>query len=199
MPNYCDYEMKVVGKPASIKEFISVIQADYDYATNVFTGPRHMYRVFEAHVVQEPDMEELDENGNAECIISGYCAWSVAACMLDIGYGSYYSDVRRDQSFGTSPDVKRRDTHLLLESENLGLDIEVFSKEPGMCFQEHYLIKNGELTVNETHEYNLVYWDKDEYPTIEEFNEDNGTDYLETDFDEDGFFEVGGIEWAYEI
>ena len=81
MPNYCDYEMKVVGKTNCIKEFIKVMQADYNYGTNEFTGPRHMYRVFEAYVDQEP--EAIDEYGNAECIISGYCAWSVASCMLD--------------------------------------------------------------------------------------------------------------------
>lgn len=197
MPNYCDYEMKVVGKTNCIKEFIKVMQADYNYGTNEFTGPRHMYRVFEAYVDQEP--EAIDEYGNAECIISGYCAWSVASCMLDQDC-TYYRDVRKNpETYGISGDVERRDTHLVLESKNLGLDIEVFSRETGMCFEEHYLIKHGEMIKEEVLEYHEPYWDKDEYPTMEAFNKEQGTNYTEVDFDENGFYISDDVNWEYEI
>ena len=45
-------------------------------------------------------------------------------------------------------DVKKEIINLI-ESERLNLDIEVYSEECGMCFQEHYVILKGDLVCDE--------------------------------------------------
>lgn len=140
MPNYCDYDMRVVGKKENVDEFINVIKADYNYGKEIPATSKHLFRVFEADVLD--DYCYTKEDGRYSCDINGYCAWSVYCCMLE-GTGTYYNDCKErypDKFMGTS---------LLKLSKELDLDIEVFSEEPGVCFSEHYLIKNGELLIEE--------------------------------------------------
>lgn len=119
MPNYCDFNMHVRGRKEDIDEFIGVM-LDYDL-------PRHFWRVFEA----EQTLCHTDENNMTVVYIDGYCAWSVYTCMCT-GVHTYANDV-----------AEERRTSLQKESERLNLDIEVYSDEPGVGFQEHYLYKNG--------------------------------------------------------
>jgi hypothetical protein len=188
MPNYCNYSMCVVGKQRkNVEEFIKVINADYNYGTMEFSYDRHMFRVFEATA------DEIEDRGDGtfEVIINGYCAWSVASCMLEHGY---YRDVKRDY-----PD-NFRGTTLPLESKRLGLDIEVFSEESGMCFQEHYIISNGELEVDETEDWEEI-WVED-YETKEDAEEDLEIKITDEEWEigsEEGYFTRGGFDWDFEI
>lgn len=188
MPNYCNYSMCVVGKQRkNIEEFIEVMNADYNYSTMEFDYNRHMFRVFEA--VNDEIEERYD--GSFQTIINGYCAWSVASCMLEHGY---YRDVKRDY-----PD-NFRGTTLPLESKRLGLDIEVFSEESGMCFQEHYVISGGELEVEETVDWEEVWIDN--YETKEEAEEDLEMKITDEEWEiglDEGYFTRGGFDWDFEI
>ncbi len=125
MPNYCYYEMHVKGKRENIEEFVKVM-TDYE-------RPQHFWRVFSAYT----DYRAPDQDGLTIASIAGDCAWSVYSCMC-IGPCTYAGDV----------DESRR-TSLQKESERLQLEIEVFSDEPGMCFQEHYLYNKGDELVAE--------------------------------------------------
>ena len=190
MPNYCDYSMCVRGTKEAINEFIKVIQADYDYSENKFSFDRHLFRVFEANV------NEFEEVGDAQyrAIIDGYCAWSVSCCMLNSGDYSYYHtfEQRFKESF--------RGTTLLQESEKLNLAIEVFSQEPGCCFSEYYLIKNGELEESDCvkfYEYCI-----DDYKTKEEAEKELTT--VITDYEWNNRHNVpwitrGGFEWDFSL
>ena len=120
MPNYCYYEMRVRGKRENIEEFVKVM-TDYE-------RPKHFWRVFSAYT----DYDEPDENGLTTAMISGDCAWSVHCCMC-IGPCTYAGDA--DEEYRTS---------LQDESKRLQLEIEVYSDEPGMAFQEHYHYDKGE-------------------------------------------------------
>ena len=137
MPNYCSYDMKVKAKnKENLLEFIKIIQSDYDYNNNKFTAARHLWRVFEADC-EEDEIEESEDCFSI--IIYGDCAWSVNCCMLE-GAHTYYNDHLNDP----------RNSSLLRESKILDLEIEVFGEELGAGFQEHYIIKNGEITLEET-------------------------------------------------
>lgn len=191
MPNYCYYEMRVKGKPENVNQFILSLQSDYGYTPveisnrmltyprgkmliypndnnrRVFKviqpGPPHLFRVFEANLIRDQCYYiPPDENGDIIRTVSGYCAWSVYSCMFEGGC-TYYNDFMRDFGiryigfFGTTiPKLSRL----------LNLDIEIFSEETGVCFQEHYRVTNGNIIINdevhitvnydeETQEYNI--------------------------------------------
>ena len=187
MPNLCSYSMCVKGKKQNIEEFIKVIKADYNYGTMEFSYDRHLFRVFDA------DYDEIEQVGdNAyQVIIYGDCAWSVSSCMLD-SYHSYYSQLKERYP------KEFRGTTLQIESERLNLDIEVFSEECGMCFQEHYIIRKGELEVDECvdwQEYDLT-----EFKTKEEGEKEYGIEITDEEWEKEEFIGRGGFEnWNFEI
>ena len=87
-----------------------------------YTHPqKQFYRVFSADVYESED--------DYVCI-SGDVAWSVYCAFLSLTgkcehTGKYYTFIS---------DVSRE----------LQLEIEIYSSEPGMCFQEHFLFDKGE-------------------------------------------------------
>lgn len=186
MPNYCNYSMCVVGKKKNVEEFIKVMQADYNYGTMEFSHDRHMFRVFEA----ECDGVEERCDDTYQAIINGYCAWSVTSCMLE---GGYYREFKRD--YGDNC----RGTTLLIESKRLNLDIEVYSEECGMCFQEHLIVRDGELTTDECvdwYEYCI-----DEYDTKEEAEAELDIEITDEEWNSgESYISSGGFEsWDFEI
>lgn len=189
MPNYCYYSMCAIGSKDSIEEFIKVIQADYDYGTMEFSYDRHFFRVFEA------DDDEIKKIGPHlyQVTISGNCAWSVSSCMFNDHSTSYYASLksRYPKDF--------RGTTLPIESERLNLNIEVFSEECGMCFQEHYVIINGDIIVRE-----CVDWEEyclEDYETKEEAEEDLGIEITDEEWESgEPYISRGGFgEWDFTI
>ena len=163
MPNYCDYGMAVRGYKDNVEEFIRIIKADYNYNTNEFTHNRHFFRVFEANVE-----EDYITYGLERCVkIYGYCAWSVYSCMFP-GPFTYYGDNNKYSLIKESERLQYG-THILQETKRLNLYIEIFSQEPGMGFQEHYYIANGNTIQNEEYELNM-YWldDVQEYYNVDD-------------------------------
>ena len=202
MPNYCYYEMRVKGKPENVNQFILSLQSDYGYtpveiSNRMLTYPRgkmliypndnnrrvfkvrqqisspHLFRVFEANVNEsECFCLPPDESGNIIRSLYGYCAWSVYSCMFE-GKCTYYDDFMRDFGiryigfFGTTiPKLSRL----------LNLDIEIFSEETGVCFQEHYRVTNGNIIIN------------DEVQITVDFNEETQEDIIQ-----------GGFDWKFNI
>ena len=188
MPNYCNYSMKVNGTKANVDEFIKIIQTDYNFDDNGKCNvDRHFWRVFEADVT-----DEIIEDDFKSVIITGYCAWSVYSCMFD-GPNTYQSHHPNPEDGGTT---------LPLESARLQLDIELFSEEPGCEFMEHYLIRNGEVEIDDCVEFSE--YCTDDYETVEEMNDDLETDITQEEFNYanencDGYVRRGGLEWDFEI
>lgn len=177
MPNICDYEMRVVGRAPDVDAFVRLLQADYD------EFPKHFWRVFSAEIYNE--IESVSD-GTKTVDIIGDCAWSVHACMRE-GAGSYMWGEPNES------------TSLREQSELLHLQIEVFSSEPGMCFQEHYLYEFGEEIEDECVEYCETYFEDEK-----DFNErkaNGGLDgYTWDDVDENGVIKSGGFgEWSFKI
>ena len=132
-----------------------------------YNEPEHLWRIFSASIYDEAE---------GEIYVEGDCAWSIESCCR-----SGYTE------------------HDLLESNSrqLNLEIEVWSEEPGIGFQEHYVYKKGECIKDESVDYYEYNWDKTEYPTFEEYNNDifdGNCPVDESDFDEDGYATDGGFE-----
>ncbi|MGN8644208.1 hypothetical protein ACTQZR_12885 [Catenibacterium mitsuokai] len=184
MPNLCDYSMKIVGKKEDIADFIEVMQCDYDYENYEFSFNRHMGgRVFEA--IEDSEGITL-ENGKYSIEIYGNCAWSVQACMTD-GNFTYYKEFKDE--YGDNS----RSTTLQLESERLHLDIEVYSNEIGIGFQEHYLIKEGHTKISESVDFSA--YCIEDYETKEEAELDNDLTITDEEWsDNDGYIYRGGFK-----
>lgn len=141
-----------------------------------YNTEKNFERVYEAETVFE---EGNDKNYSME--IFGNCAWSVACSMVD-------------KTFDNRPER----TTLAEESKRLNLDIEVYSTEPGMCFAEHFRFKNGRKLIDDCVDYNEFYWNRNDFPTIEELNAEYGTNYTEDDFDmNDCHIEGGFGDWIF--
>ena len=160
MPNICVGTVKVRGYKDNVEEFTRIIQSNYDYGKPEldFHKP-HFWRVFEAYIAS---YETFGLLAVAEYDIS--CAWSVAACMLP-GKFSYYDDTK-DGING----IKTYGTHLLEIGKKLNLDVEIFSSEPGVGFQEHYRIQSGIMCEDECTEYHELYIG--EYETYQDLIDD---------------------------
>ena len=188
MANYCYYSMCVVGSKDSIEEFIKVIQADYNYDTMNFSYDRHLFRVFEAI---DDDIEKIGPN-LYRVTISGNCAWSVASCMFDTHSTSYYSSLK-----SRYPDAFKGTT-LPIESERLNLQIEVFSEECGMEFQEHYVIINGDVKVDECIDYYEYYIE--EFATKEEAEKELEMEITDEEWENEDYITRGGFDsWDFSI
>lgn len=162
MANICSFSMKVIGKEENIAKFIDMMKQK---------GTVWMGR---GATVDFTDIEEL-ENGKYGCQIGGDTKWSVKASM--IGDAIRMRTEPDKWYFGDDVDKTKLTFITLYEAcEQLQLDMEVYSEEPGCGFQEHYVFVDGQLVTEETTDY------------TEEYNEE--TDEWESS---------GGFEWDFEI
>ena len=186
MPNYCMYQMRIQGKPNDVAEVIKVIQADYNYDTMQFSADKHLFRVFDADIMDDEIV------GNVrDVVINGSCAWSVFSCMME-GDGTYYSSFKDTY-------VQFRGTTLVQLSKKYSVMIEVYGEESGCEFQEHYLIHNGELLIDDTVRYIELYKEylEEDETTLAEVLEESGFT-MDDVTDEDDYYRIGGFEsWDF--
>ena len=159
MPNYCYANIIVRGRKDCVDEFYNILCADYsyykknkdgtiDYASNEWcTDPEnfshipHFFRIFDAEEWESNDLSAVYKCSQIDI----ECAWSVFTCMFP-GTWTYYD------KFETDHHGNHFGTHILEVSKRLQLEIEIWSKEEGMEFQEHYKICSGILVINETYD-----------------------------------------------
>lgn len=146
MPNYCNYEMKIIGSKKAIQRVVECLEANYNYDEGK-PSHKHFFRVFECYV------EDLEDNGDGTFtqFLCGDCAWSVYSCMCSGDY-TYFNDGKK--SFGENF------MGTTLQEQSQDCEIEVFSEEEGMQFSEHYIFKNGECLVNDCVEIKLAGYTK---------------------------------------
>lgn len=132
----------------------------------------HMWRVFDATIY-----EEKGTDSDYELYITGYCAWSIESCCRSSGYSGGVDLL----------EVNTRELNLLLE---------VWTQEIGFGFQEHYIYEEGNCVVDEECNIESFWWDKDEFPTYEEFKAEYEDAPSEEEFEANGTDEVivGGFE-----
>lgn len=172
MPNICTGFMNVRGYSSNVDEFIAILQAKYSYCKDSangdysycvdpknFTHIPHFFRVFSA-----VPFDEVQHSGVYKCVsIEFEVAWSVHSCMFP-GSITYYNDYELDhkgEHFAST---------ILIESKRLQLEIEIWSYEPGIAFQEHYKICSGVLVKDECFDFSIACLEG--YSNYEEFIND---------------------------
>ena len=181
MANICSFSMKVRGEHKNIAKF---------YDAMMQNGSVYMGRGADAEIVYE------DEDGTAQ--IDGWCKWSVSSAMVtnaismrtepDIWY------------WGEGVDASKIEFITLFEAcRKWNVDMEVYSEEPGCCFQEHYVVINGDTVCDERVEWNEYCIDN--YKTKEEAEAELGIEIADEEWNcGDTFISRGGFEnWDFEI
>ena len=178
MANLCNYEMKIVGEKKSRDSFIKALTQD---------GSEWIGR---GGVV---NLENEDEDS---CIIFGYCKWSINASMIKDAismrtepenWDFINKETKDNHSFITLPEA----------SAKYNLNIEAYSEEPGCCFAEHLLIRNGQVDINETTEYHEYYIG--DYETKEEAEKETGLDISDEEWGDSDYITSGGFNGDFEI
>lgn len=186
MPNYCGYQMRIQGNTDDVEKVIETLHAHYDYGNMTFDTDKHLFRVFSADI-----MDDETVNGVRDVIINGDCAWSVFSCMME-GDGTYYSSFKDTY-------VQFRGTTLVQLSKKYSVMIEVYGEESGCEFQEHYLIHNGELLIDDTVRYIELYKEylEEDETTLEEVLAESGMT-MDDVVDEDDYYRIGGFKsWDF--
>ena len=87
-------------------------------------------------------------------------------------------------------------TNIINEAKRLALTIEIYSEEPGLCFQEWYRVVCGEWTIDETGEFSE--WWLDEWATYQQMQADLGKG-CKIPFDEEEFKQAKLYDGGYWI
>ena len=147
LANNCYYHMRITGERNAIEEFAKIMS---------WEGPFENDGIGRVYSFEEVSPMDLYARVNGKEIAtyeaSGDCAWSVQTAMIDAS----------------------TDRNLLGEIARLGLAVEIYSSEPGVGFQEHYVIDKGALLIDECVDYEEYWIEGAEPEYIEELCSDLG-------------------------
>ena len=168
MADTCEFDMRITGEKLHVDEMIEIIQAEYNNAPD---DPRHLWRIFHSYV---EELEEVKE-GIYTASVSGNCAWSVYSCMCD-GPNTYQQEF--PDGNGTTLKAESERLHLVLSVDSCVLGEEGFS--------ESMVFRFGEKLFHEVIQRKEVWYDEDEYGSLEAFNEAHGLNVDQEWLDETG-------------
>lgn len=168
MSNNCFYDMRISGKKKNVAELLKMMQREGEFK---YDG---LGRIFSCDIVDDVPIEISEDNDVIEVDVCGDCANSIKSAMCSDG--------------------ECRDICLESESKRLNVVVEAYSLEPGNEFSEHILIDRGEVVIYECVDYEEH--DIQDYESIEEYNEENGTDFTE-DMIVDEYVHIGGFGDSY--
>lgn len=156
MPNYATYEARILGDEENVMKVVEIFQREN------YQDGEHMFRIFEADLFDDALQESERVKGKHVAIITGYCAWSLATCMF------------RDQSsYYSHPDASSNAIDITEISKKYDVEVEMYSEEEGIGFEEYYYIKNGKI-LKEGIAEDLEVIIPDSYDNYEEFIEEYG-------------------------
>ena len=155
MPNYCSYTMCAVSKDKKKLERLLKIM---NYKDNVY----YIYRCFGAD--SETDITTTDNYTGNEPLykvkIFGDVAWSC--------YKWFETEENKQDKVVLRYDganIIYGNAHYItldILCKKLGIGIELFSEEPGCCFQEHYHVNHkGEILTSDCVEWHEIWCDND--------------------------------------
>ena len=135
--------------------------------------PNHFWRIFEADIYNE------EVHGDQTSLyIYGQCAWSLESCCRASGYSE-------------GVDLFEVNT------KELDLKMEAYSREYGIGFEEHFIYNRGECQADECVDAKEYFWDRAEFPTYQEFIEEYPDAPPEEKFEGEDSAVVGGFGEAY--
>lgn len=146
----CIFSMKVKGKKENVDRFKKILNGEN---TNL-----KMRGILNVNI----EDSEVDFFSSEEIIsVSGSLRWDVYTCMFDGENQLIKEDSLMEQST----------TNILKESENLELEIEIYSMEFTVGFEEHFHIKNGEILVEDISKIYIENANFDDFETSGGFGE----------------------------
>lgn len=167
MANNCYFEMKIAGEEPAVQEFIQMLQRKGEFTNN------GLGRVFSFDILN-PDHPERDPvSGGIALVGAGDCAWSIKSALQDW-----------------------EPRNLMSETERLGLVVEAYSSEPGLCFQEHVLCDKGKMIIEDCVDYEEHWIEGADEMYIQEVMEEKGLtrEELMSKLNHNGDYTEGGFE-----
>ncbi len=183
MANLCNFSMRVRGQKEDIEKFYNAMSQK----GNIYMGRGG-----------EADIDYEDEGEYYTAWITGWCKWSVVSAMVDNAIS-----MRTEPNmwyFGDGVDASQFEFITLIEAcQRWNLDMEVYSEEPGCCFQEHYMVIDGELVIDDCVEWNE--YCIDDFDTKEEAEAELEIEITDEEWNSgEAFIGRGGFgEWDFEI
>ena len=181
MANICSFSMFVRGKVENINLF---------YDAMCQKGNVYMGRGVDAEI----NIDE--EDGSA--FIDGWCKWSIQSALIGNAI-----DMRNNPTrwyWGPNVDPLKLEFVTLFEAcKKWNIDMEVYSEEPGCCFQEHYMVVNGDVVADECVEWNEYYLG--DFSSKEEAETELGIEITDEEWEnKDEYISRGGFEnWDFDI
>ena len=179
MANLCSFSMNVKGSHENIEKFYNAMSQN---------GTIYMGRGADAQIQYD------DEDSMA--FIDGWCKWSIQSALIDNAIS-----MRNEPDkwyFGENIDKTKLEFITLIEAcERWNLTMEVYSEECGCCFQEHYLIRDGIIEINECVDWNEYFLA--DYVTKEEAEAELEITITDDEWKEKYIERDGFKEWAFEI
>lgn len=180
MANICDFSMCVKGAHDDIEKFYNAMSQN---------GNIYMGRGADAEIQYE------DEDNVA--FIDGWCKWSIQSAMIDNAIS-----MRTEPDmwyFGDNVDKSKLEFITLIEAcKKWNIIMEVYSEETGCCFQEHFIIRNGDVEVDECVDYYEYYLG--DYNTKEEAEEELEITITDDEWNNEDYVQRGGFgDWDFEI
>ena len=129
--NNCLFLMKVKGEKNNLKIFLDGLTHRGDLKIGRSDSTFHIVNVDDLNVFEELNLEKLDD-GVHTLVLKGDCLKSINS--------SFFKYVERQNKRGNKGFITLADA-----SKDYEVDIEIFSKECDLEFQEHYLICHGKI------------------------------------------------------
>ncbi len=130
------------------------------------------------HIWEIDIISEHRDNGLYCVDTAGACAWSIHSSLIDV------------------PTTQ----NILNESKRLGLAVEIYSKEPGFAFSEHYIIARGEMLREECIDYeeiNILGMSAAELDAFSRKSEHSIEELKKLADENDGYVAIGGFGECY--
>lgn len=178
MANNCYFTMKLLGSKEALEELARRLDWQEPYRND---GIGRVFS-FEAEAPQPSSAKNLYTMEGA-----GDCAWSIYSAMQAKGLSHRQTEARDD-----SEPLRALEG----ESARLHVAIEAYSSEPGVGFQEHVFIVDGEVLAEGCADYE-EYYVADTDGDLESFNRENGTNFTEQDINHNGEITIGGYGEAF--
>lgn len=180
MANICDFSMCVKGSRNDIENFYNAL---------IQKGNIYMGRGAEAEINYD--------NEESKAFIDGWCKWSVQSALIDNAISM------REQPdiwyFEDEVNVKELEFITLSEAcDRWNLIVEVYSEECGCGFQEHYIIKKGNIEVDECIDWNEYFLN--DYETKKEAEENLEIEITDEEWENLDVISRGGFKnWDFKI
>lgn len=151
MPNWCEGTVKVRGKLENVKRFLLKGLNVYSYFDNDTPEPKEQWMSIEENKKYGYYQIDFDESayveGTSRAFVSSENACPVLYCESEQSENNVVSVMHVRQAWGF------RENEWCEISKKYGIDIKLYGIERGMMFIENIEIIAGEITKNESHEY----------------------------------------------